>query len=89
MILVAMLFPIFMAFASPFSCLSAMLEPAPHDLAVEVISTTEEAPQIAPDLLPGFFRVLHRMLPSGASSELFRRVLYFDGAGIARGSCCW
>lgn len=38
---------------------------------------------ITPDLLPGFFRVLHRMLPSGASGELFRRVLCFDGAGIA------
>ena len=38
---------------------------------------------ITPDLLPGFFRVLHWMLPSGASGELFRRVLCFDGAGIA------
>lgn len=50
MILVAMLFLIFMAFAYPFSYLSAMLEPTPHDLAVEVISTTEEAPQIAQQL---------------------------------------
>lgn|SRR5690606_8806624 len=49
-ILVAMLFPIFMAFAYPFSCLSAMLEPTPYDLAVEVISTAEEAPQIAQQL---------------------------------------
>lgn len=36
---------------------------------------------VTPDLLPGFFRVLHRMLPSGASGELMRRVLYFDGVG--------
>lgn len=38
---------------------------------------------ITPDLLPGFFRMLHRMLPSGASGELMRRVLYFDGVGVA------
>jgi hypothetical protein len=35
-----------------------------------------------PDMLPGFFRVLHRLLPSGAGGELFRRVLYFDAHGI-------
>lgn len=34
------------------------------------------------DMLPGFFRVLHRLLPSGAGGELFRRVLYFDSHGI-------
>lgn len=38
---------------------------------------------ITPDLRPGFFRVLHRMLPSGAAGELMRRVLDFDGAGVA------
>lgn len=35
-----------------------------------------------PDMLPGFFRVLHRLLPSGAGGELLRRVLYFDSHGI-------
>ncbi|MBK0332780.1 ABC transporter permease [Brachybacterium sp. MASK1Z-5] len=35
-----------------------------------------------PDMLPGFFRVLHRLLPSGAGGELLRRVLYFDAHGI-------
>lgn len=37
---------------------------------------------VTEDLLPGFFAVLHRTLPSGASGELMRRVLYFDGVGV-------
>lgn len=34
------------------------------------------------DMMPGFFRVMHQLLPTGASSELMRRCLYFDGHGI-------
>ncbi|RKQ35084.1 ABC transporter permease [Kocuria tytonis] len=35
----------------------------------------------SPDLMPGFFQVLHRMLPTGAIGELLQRVIYFDGHG--------
>lgn len=34
------------------------------------------------DMMPGFFRVMHQLLPTGASSELMRRSLYFDGHGV-------
>lgn len=34
------------------------------------------------DMMPGFFRVMNQLLPTGASSELMRRSLYFDGNGV-------
>ncbi len=34
------------------------------------------------DMLPGFYQMLHKMLPTGASGDLMRSVLYFDGNNI-------
>jgi hypothetical protein len=38
----------------------------------------------APELLPGFWRVLGPLLPPGAAADALRGVAYFDGAGVAR-----
>lgn len=37
----------------------------------------------SPDMMPGFFRVMHAVLPSGAVGEIMQRTLYFDGHGVA------
>ncbi|RLZ02305.1 hypothetical protein CWC38_11855, partial [Kocuria tytonicola] len=47
MILVAMLFPVFMAFAYPASYVSAMHQPVPHHMEVEVIGTSDSTQQLA------------------------------------------
>ena len=47
MILVAMLFPVFMAFAYPASYVSAMHQPAPHHMEVEVVGTSDSTQQLA------------------------------------------
>ncbi|RLY94022.1 ABC transporter permease [Kocuria tytonicola] len=36
----------------------------------------------SPDMMPGFFQVTHRMMPTGAIGELLQRVIYFDGHGV-------
>jgi uncharacterized phage infection (PIP) family protein YhgE len=37
-----------------------------------------------PEFLPGFFRELHRWIPTGQATELVRAVEYFGGHAIAR-----
>lgn len=37
---------------------------------------------IATDMLPGFYQMLHHILPTGAAGDLMRSVLYFDGHEI-------
>lgn len=39
----------------------------------------------APELLPGFWRVVSQMLPPGAATTAMRDVVYFHGHGAARG----
>jgi hypothetical protein len=37
---------------------------------------------IATDMLPGFYQMLHRILPTGAGGDMLRSVLYFDSNNI-------
>lgn len=37
---------------------------------------------IATDMLPGFYQMLHHILPTGPAGDMMRSVLYFDGNNI-------
>lgn len=50
LVALALLFPLFMALAYPASDLAAFRDPQPHHMAVEVIRSTEQAPQLAQQL---------------------------------------
>jgi uncharacterized protein DUF3533 len=49
-----------------------------------VIGNPASGGSSAPELLPGFWRVLSQLLPPGAATTAMRDVVYFDGHGMTR-----
>ena len=78
---------IVLAMALPATGLVRLLGPhrlAPAALLFLLIGNAGSGNGSAPELLPGFWRAVGPLLPSGAGGTALRNVAYFDGAALAR-----